>query len=197
MVIQAENVTRSPFEVWLSDGCFGVTDKRGDKDPVWDIHNLEDLYDALMAYKVIVSGMTAEVAYQDLMDEWDSSADVVKMRVRLPGCNSSESAWNLKLVAQGDDGTKLLLISQYGLKDIKDTASATTDDGSHILRDPRHPNLPLNNSLTQRWDTNALVLEGLAWVNSTLYSQAVLNVDYWPDKTDPQSLMTLTLKVTD
>ncbi|PNF10778.1 hypothetical protein A6J71_11745 [Enterobacter cancerogenus] len=197
MVIQAENATRNPFEVWLTDGCFGVTDKRGDNDPVWEIHNPEDLYDALMVYKVIVSGMTAEVDYQDLMDEWDSSADVVKMRVRLPGCNSSESAWNLKLVAQGDDGTKLLLISQYGLKDIKDTASATTDDGSHILRDPRHPNLPLNNSLTQRWDTNALVLEGLAWVNSTLYSQAVLNVDYWPDKTDPQSLMTLTLKVTD
>lgn len=197
MVIQAENATRSPFEVWLSDGCFGVTEKRSDNDPVWDIHNPEDLYDALMAYNVIVSGMTAEVDYQDLMGEWSNSEDAVKMRVRLPGCNSTESAWDLKLVAQGDGGTQPLLVSQYGLKDIKDTPSAIKEDGSHILRHPRHPNLPLNNTLTQCWDTNALVLEGLAWVNSTRYSQAVLNVDYWPDKTDPQNLLTLTLKVTD
>lgn len=150
-----------------------------------------------MAYKVIVSGMMAEVDYQDLMGEWDTSEDAVKMRIRLPGCNSTESAWDLKLVAQGDGGTKPLLVSQYGLKDIKDTVSAITDDGSSILRNPRHPDLPLNNTLTQEWVTNALVLEGLAWVNSTRYSQAVLNVDYWPDKTDPQSLMSLALKVTD
>lgn len=197
MVIQAENATRSPFEVWLSDSCFGVTNKRGDNDPVWDIHKPEDLYDALMAYKVIVSGMTAEVDYQDLMGEWIDSKDAVKMRVRLPGCNSSESAWDLKLEAQGDGGIKPLLVTRYGLKDIKDMVSAITDDGSSILRNPHHPDLPPDNTLTQHWDTNALVLEGLAWVNSTRYSQVVLNVDYWPDKTDPLSLMTLTLKVTD
>ncbi|EPJ3205378.1 T6SS effector BTH_I2691 family protein [Citrobacter freundii] len=197
MVIQAENATRSPFEVWLSDGCFGVTDKRGDNDPVWDIHKPEDLYDALMAYKVIVSGMTAEVDYQDLMGEWANSEDAVKMQVRLPGCNSTESAWDLKLTAQGNSDARQLLVSQYGMTDLKDTVSAIADDGSSILRNPRHPDLPLNNTLTQHWDTNALVLEGLAWVNSTRYSQTVLNVDYWPDKTDPQSLMTLTLKVTD
>jgi hypothetical protein len=197
MAVQAENAIRSPFEVWLCDGCFGVTDKRGDNDPVWDPHNPEDLYDALMAYSVIVSGMTAEVDYQDLLGERDNAEDAVKMRVRLPDCNSTESAWDLKLVALGDGGTKPLLVSQYGLQDIMDTASAIKEDGSHILRHPRHPGLPLNNRLTQRWDATALVLEGLAWVNSKRYGQVVLSVDYWPYKTDPQSLLTLTLKVID
>ncbi|WP_300000905.1 hypothetical protein [uncultured Cedecea sp.] len=149
-----------------------------------------------MAYKVIVSGMTAEMDYQNLMGKRGDSEDAVKMRVRLPGCNSTDSAWDLKLVAQGDGGSKPLLVSQYGIKGIKDSASSLTDDGSHILRHPRHPSLPLNNTLTQRWDSNALVLEGLAWV-STRYGQAILNIDYWPDKNDPQSLMTLTLKITD
>ena len=197
MVIQAENATRTPFEVWLSDGCFGVTNKRGGKDPVWDVYSSEDLYDALMAYKVIVSGMTAEVDYQDLIGEWGNSEDAVKMRVRLPDCNNSISAWDLKLVAQGEGGTKSLLVSRYGLKDITDSASTLTDDGSQILRHPRHPNLPLNNTLTQHWDKNALILEGLAWVKSTRFSQAVLHIDYWPDKSDPQSLMTLALEITD
>ncbi|WP_300006061.1 T6SS effector BTH_I2691 family protein, partial [uncultured Cedecea sp.] len=196
MAIQAENAIRSPFEVWLSAGCFGVTEKRGGKDPVWDIDSPEDLYAALMAYKVIVSGMTAEMDYQNLMGKRGDSEDAIKMRVRLPGCNSTDSAWDLKLVAQGDGGSKPLLVSQYGIKGIKDSASSLTDDGSHILRHPRHPSLPLNNTLTQRWDSNALLLEGLAWV-STRYGQAILNIDYWPDKNDPQSLMTLTLKITD
>ncbi|WP_312983579.1 hypothetical protein [Atlantibacter sp.] len=195
MVIQAENATRSPFEVWLSDSCFGVLNKRGANDPVWDIHKAEDLYDALMAYKVIISGMTAEVDYQDLIGKRGNSEDAIKMRVRLPGCNSTESAWQLKLVAHGNGATKHLLASQFGLKDVENSFSTIKEDGSHILRNPRHPDLPLNNTLTQHWESNALVLEGLVWVNSTRYQQAVLDIRYWPDKTDPQSLMTLTLKI--
>jgi hypothetical protein len=197
MAIQAENITRTAFEIWLCDSCFGVAGKRGDKDRVWDIHNPEDLDDAIMAYKVIVCGMTAEVDYQDLLGESGNAEDAIKMRVMLPGCNSTESAWDLKLTAQGNGETKQLLISQYGLKDILDTASAIADDGSSILRNPHHPSLPLNNTLTQHWESNALVFDGLAWVNSTRYNQAVLDVDFWPDKTDPESLMTLTMNITD
>jgi hypothetical protein len=197
MAIQAENITRTAFEIWLCNSCYGVTGKRGDKDRVGDIFSPEDLNDALMAYKVIVSGMTAEADYQDLLGESGNAEDAIKMRVRLPGCNSTESAWDLKLTAQGNGETQQLLINQYGLKDILDTASAKADDGSSILRNPHHPSLPLNNTLTQHWESNALVFDGLAWVNSTRYNQAVLDVDFWPDKTDPESLMTLTMNITD
>ncbi|KNC11121.1 hypothetical protein AC791_04065 [Klebsiella sp. RIT-PI-d] len=197
MAIQAENAIRTPFEVWLSDSCFGVPRQRGDKDPVWDIHNPEDLYAALMAYTVIVSGMTAEIDYQDLTGEWANSEDAIKMRIRLPDCNVTESAWDLTLTAQGNGETQQLLVNRYGLKDINNTDSTIREDDSSILRHPRHPSLSLNNTLTQHWDAKALILDGLAWVNSTRYTQAVLSVNYWPDKNDPQSLLTLNLTVAD
>ncbi len=197
MVIQAEKAISSAFEVWLRCCCFGVEEKRGKNDPVWSIYSAEDLYDTMMAYTVTVSGMTAEVDYQDLIGEIGNNEDLIKMRIRLPDCNSTQSAWDLKLVAQDKDETSQLLVSQYGLAGTTDTASSITEDGSFLLRNPRHPDYPLNNTLAQSWDDRGLILDGVAWVNSSRFQQAVLSVNYWPDKSDPESLMTLSMTVND
>ncbi|PLR30085.1 hypothetical protein CYR32_19415 [Chimaeribacter coloradensis] len=193
LAIEAANATSSAFEVWLRCGCFGVPEKRGDNDRVWKINNPDDLNEALIAYKVIVSGVTAEVSYQDIIGERGNDEDVVALRVRLPGCNSTQSAWDLKLVAQGSSDDNPLLISQYNLPGSTD-APLLADDASFLLRHPRHPWRTLNNTLTQNWDNNGLVLEGEAWVNSARYSRVTLEVNYWPDKADAQSRISLTLE---
>jgi len=100
-------------------------------------------------------------------------------------------------VAQDKDETSQLLVSQYGLAGTTDTASSITEDGSFLLRNPRHPDYPLNNTLAQSWDDRGLILDGVAWVNSSRFQQAVLSVNYWPDKSDPESLMTLSMTVND
>ncbi|MDK9583880.1 T6SS effector BTH_I2691 family protein [Lelliottia wanjuensis] len=196
MAIQAANAVSSAFEVWLRCGCFGVESKRGDNDRIWNVSVLEDLSDALMAYEVIVSGMEAEVDYQDIIGEIANDEDVIKMRVRLPCCNGTLSAWDLKLTAKGSGGSVQLLSSRYPISGSADTP-VSPGDGSSLPRHPRHPNYPLNNTLTERWDGNSLVLEGEAWVTPSRYNFASLSVDYWTDRDDPECQMILNLTVAD
>jgi len=188
LAIEAERARSRPFEVWLRCCCFGKPEQRAEHDPVWHVTRLEDARAALMAYRAVVSGVTMELDYRDMLGESSGHEDLITLRVKLPGCTRTGSAWSLRLTAEGGDH-RPLLVAHHNLSA---AAEAT------LPYQPHHPwREQFKNSLTPHWEEQALLLTGQCWVRSDRYPRATLSLAYWPDKNDPQGQIALTLTTED
>ncbi|HAT1683022.1 TPA: hypothetical protein I8Y21_003739 [Klebsiella oxytoca] len=183
LAIAGDNARSTPFEVWLRRCCFGNRDSDGaDKDVVWPVStnpdvNNQNLNAALAAFNAIVNGMSAEVGYQDKLSEVVDGDDQVKVRISLPGYNPLLSAWSYRLEIANSRSPLL-------------EESRNTPDRPLIVE--------LRNGLPLcKEEKGVMTITDETWVRSQDNAPVTLTVNYWPDKTRPDAIMTLQITAED
>ncbi|BET63198.1 T6SS effector BTH_I2691 family protein [Yersinia pseudotuberculosis] len=171
---EASQLRSTPFEVWLRRSCFGIPH---DHDVVWHEDSLQDLNASLTAFNAIVNGMAVEVGYEGLSELQGIRYTKLELRLSLPGCKEATSAWELCLT--GGEANTVLLAETHNVPGKPDHRLAAPTSEYYSGRYKRAA------------EGNNLEIRAEVWVNESRYGKATLDVNYWPDKTDPQYQLAL------
>ncbi|AJJ05494.1 MULTISPECIES: T6SS effector BTH_I2691 family protein [Yersinia] len=174
LAFEASQLRSTPFEVWLRRSCFGIPH---DNDVVWHEDSLQDLNASLTAFNAIVNGMAVEVGYEGLSELQGIRYTKLELRLSLPGCKETTSAWELRLT--GGEANTVLLAETHNVPGKLDHRLAAPTSEYYSGRYKRAA------------EGNNLEIRAEVWVNESRYGKATLDVNYWPDKTDPQYQLAL------
>ncbi|AIN14651.1 T6SS effector BTH_I2691 family protein [Yersinia pseudotuberculosis] len=174
LAFEASQLRSTPFEVWLRRSCFGIPH---DNDVVWHEDSLQDLNASLTAFNAIVNGMAVEVGYEGLSELQGIRYTKLELRLSLPGGKEATSAWELRLTGGG--ANTVLLAETHNVPGKPDHRLAAPTSEYYSGRYKRTS------------EGNNLEIRAEVWVNESRYGKATLDVNYWPDKTDPQYQLAL------
>ncbi|AYW88513.1 hypothetical protein DN756_12870 [Yersinia pseudotuberculosis] len=144
---------------------------------VWHEDSLQDLNASLTAFNAIVNGMAVEVGYEGLSELQGIRYTKLELRLSLPGCKEATSAWELCLT--GGEANTVLLAETHNVPGKPDHRLAAPTSEYYSGRYKRAA------------EGNNLEIRAEVWVNESRYGKATLDVNYWPDKTDPQYQLAL------
>ncbi|EPJ3205375.1 T6SS effector BTH_I2691 family protein [Citrobacter freundii] len=175
LAYEANQERSTPFEIWLRSCCFGIP---RDSDIVWQASSLTDLNTALAAYNAITSGMVVEVAITGTAPIQSLDYNRVDIKLCLPGYNEVASSWELCLTGGTD---KSVLFSK-----------------THNLPEKTgHPSInrasQYSDSYQQTVEEDNLIIRITVWVKQSRNSVVTLAASYWPDKSDIQNKLALTV----
>ncbi len=174
LAFEASQLRSTPFEVWLRCSCFGIPH---DHDVVWHEGSLQDLNASLTAFNAIVNGMVVEVGYEGLSELQGIRHTKLEFRLSLPGGKEDTSAWELCLT--GGEANTVLLVETHNVPGKPD----------HRLTAPTSEYY--SGRYKRAAEGNNLEIRAEVWVNESRYGKATLDINYWPDKTDPQYQLAL------
>ena len=175
LAYEANQERSTPFEIWLRSCCFGIP---RDSDIVWQASSLTDLNTALAAYNAITSGMVVEVDITGTAPIQSVDYNRVDIKLCLPGYNEVASSWELCLT--GGTDKSILFSKTYNLPEKTD-----------------HPSINRANqysdSYQQTVEDDNLIIRITVWVKQNRNSVVTLAASYWPDKSDIQNKLALTV----
>ncbi len=184
LVTMGDKARSTAFEIWLRRCCFG---RPRDSDVVWQVNSIEDLNTALSAWNALVSGMTAEVVYQDLPTELFTCRDIVAIKITLPSYSDSASAWQYSLEVGSQHGPR------FPLKQASHNVTPFIENKIFTLPEQKFTYI----KTAERKEKDALIIEWECEVDRVRYNKAVLYVVYWPDKNDAQCKLALQIEIKD
>ncbi|WP_312983573.1 T6SS effector BTH_I2691 family protein [Atlantibacter sp.] len=173
---EAQQLRSTPFEVWLRRCCFGIPKSQ---DVVWHAESMDDMKASLAAFNAVVNGMVAEVGFEGLSEIQGQRFTKLELHLNLPGCKEATSAWELSLTGGGSN--EMLLAETHNVEGKIDGRRA----------------LPASNYCSggyKRFTTdNGMEIRAEIWVGESRYNTATLQATYWPDKTDLNYKLGLTV----
>jgi hypothetical protein len=171
---EAEALRSTPFEVWLRRCCYGIP---RDHDVIWQAENTGDLKSCLTAFNAIVNGMVAEVGFEGLSELQGQRLTKLEIHLSLPGCDEATSAWELNLTG----GNDVLLTEVHNI--------TGKENGREAL-----PTSQYHSGRYKRISTDSgMEIRAEIWVSESRYTEAALQVSYWPDKYDAEYQLGLTV----
>jgi len=193
LVYEASELRSTAFEIWLRRTCFGIPGDQINNYPRWHADSLTDLAEAVVEYRAIVSGMVADVAFASSFDILTGNPTIksvdyrrVDFRVSMPGWASERGGWSLRLT----DDCKLLFSESDNAPQLDDHYMLTGPDGyyKHQMRVDE-----VKNESGKETKLKSLNLVVSIWVVRDSTPKVTLVANYWPDKTEPDYKLGLTL----
>ena len=205
LISVADSYVRSPLERWLSHTCFGVAEKRGDHEKVWNAASLSDLQEAMKGLYIIASGVSAQLV-RDRITEYSFNAtlsgiEMVSVLAILPDCSQSGADWLVELAAVGNGSREVLARNGSGAKlagfekPISQTVELTPIMSMNAVIVPpaiKVTSAPaLEETVIPTKTGTMLQLSGEYPLNTRRYTGMELKVSYWPDKTNVDEILQL------
>jgi len=180
LAVKASALRSTPLEIWLRRTCFGVPARRHPGDIVWHAESMDDLAEAMVDYRAIVSGMVADVAFGGTTTLQTAPYCRVEFRVALPGWDAAKGGWSVKVTRDGD--SRVLFSESQGAPGQNDhQQSMRASDyyaGTHELT----------------VEQGTLVMKGTVWAEQSRTPGVTMVADYWVDNAKPDTQMSLTVK---
>lgn len=195
LAYEASKLRSTAFETWLRRTCFGIEAKRHADDIAWHADNMSDLAEALVDYRAIVSGMVADVAFASVLSVTGRTTidgvayERVDLRVSLPGWGANRGGWLVSLHRAGDG--KVLFSQSVSAPGRDDHYQAVEPAGYYQY------SLAVNEETVEdggeQKTANSLNLMVSVWTEQSRTTEVTLVASYWPDKTDAEYQMGLTV----
>ncbi len=183
------------FEIWLRRTCFGIELKRHGNDIVWHANSLEDLAEALIDYRAIVSGMVADVAFASAVSPTGRTTlegvvyERIDLRVSMPGWAAGKGGWSVHLARAGDD--KVLFSQSVSAPGQADGYQAVEPSGYYKYRLSVDEETVTEGGKERK--INSLNLMVSVWAEQSRTAKVKLIANYWPDNTDADYQLSLTV----
>ena len=183
------------FEVWLRRTCFGIELKRHGNDIVWHANSLEDLAEALIDYRAIVSGMVADVAFASAFSPTGRTTlegvvyERIDLWVSMPGWAAGKGGWSVHLARAGDD--KVLFSQSVSAPGQADRYQAVEPSGYYKYRLSVDEETVTEGGKERK--INSLNLMVSVWAEQSRTAKVKLVANYWPDNTDADYQLGLTV----
>lgn len=195
LTYEATELRSTAFEIWLRRTCFGIPGNHINNYPIWHAGNLEDLAEALVEYRAIVSGMVADVAFASGLDILTGTETVqsvkyrrVDFRVSLPGWAEAKGAWLATLTRDNDS---VVLFSQsHNIPGFEDHYLLAGPDGYGKYQWHLDEENDENGKPTGVASLNVMVS---VWVEQNRTPGVTLVTEYWPDKAEQDYKLGMTL----
>lgn len=180
LAAKASALRSTPLEIWLRRTCFGIPARRHPGDIVWHAESMNDLAEAMVDYRAIVSGMVADVAFGGTTTLQTVPYSRVEFRVALPGWDAAKGGWSVKVTRDGDSG--VLFSESQG--------APGRDDHQQSMRASDY--YAGTHELTVEQGT--LVMNGTVWAEQSRTPGVTMVADYWVDSAKPDTQMSLTVR---
>ncbi|RYJ12636.1 hypothetical protein C5Y41_24540 [Rahnella variigena] len=195
LAYEAAGLRSTAFEIWLRRTCFGIPGNYINNYPIWHAGSLEDLAEAVVEYRAIVSGMVADVAFASDLDILTGTATVqsvkyrrLDFRVSMPGWVEGKSAWSATLTRDNDS---VVLFSQsHNIPGFEDHYQLAGPDGYGKYQWHLDEENDENGKPTGVASLNVMVS---VWVEQNRTPAVTLVTEYWPDKTEQDYKLGMTL----
>lgn len=195
LAYEASELRSTAFEIWLRSTCFGIEQKRQPKDIVWYANSMTDLAAALVDYRAIVSGMVANVAFASAISLTGRTTidgvayERVDLQVSLPGWVVDGGGWSVSLHRAGDG--KVLFSQSASAPGLDDHYEALRPSGYYTY------SLAVDEETVddggKAKTVNSLNLMVSVWAEQSRTAEVTLEANYWPDNTDANYQMGLTV----
>lgn len=195
LAYKASELRSTAFELWVRRTCFGIPNKSINNYPVWHANSQIDLAEAIEEYRAVVNGMLAKVAFASQFDVATGNPTIssiayrrVDAQVSLPGWEEAASGRSISLVRQSD-GAVLFSLS-HNAPGLNNHEQHTGPSGYYkylwSIEDVQDKNGK---------DTGLKILNLVIsiWVEEERTQKVILEANYWPDKTEPDVKLGLTL----
>jgi len=175
-------------EIWL-DRCYWGHGKRLEdgRSAKWTDHQ-HDI--EISEMNSLVLGAKAELGFNDNWNEVLTSRDTVSLRVTLPNYSSQGSAIALLATALPKRGQPHLLYYLYQGRPAPSHLPTKTDNGA-IAYEPGKAKDEVDDKKNMR------TIEQHFTVNSSMYDKVSISLDYWPDATDEEAVLSIRKLETD
>ncbi len=195
LAYEASELRSTAFELWLRRSCFGIPNESINSYPVWHASSLTDLSEAVVEYRAVVSGMLADVAFASRLDVLTGNPTIqsvayrrVDFRVSMPGWEDAASGRSISLIRNSDGA---VLFSQ------SHSAPGLNDHDQHVEPSGYYKYLWSTDDVKDEngKDTGLKILNLVVsiWAEQSRTPNVTLEANYWPDKTDPDITLGLTL----
>ncbi|AUJ81499.1 hypothetical protein CWI88_10785 [Enterobacter cancerogenus] len=188
----ANELRTTAFENWLRRTCFGIRDHNFNA-VVWEATNPDDLADAVVEYRAIVSGMVADVAFASALDIFTGNPTIqgvdyqrVDFRVAIPGWVEGRSARSLTL----SSGSAELFSESSNVPGIENHHRDNGPEGYYKYAYRVDGSDDKNGKMTEPKSLSIVVS---TWVAKNRMPEVTLEAEFWPDKADPEYKLGLTL----
>lgn len=188
----ANELRTTAFENWLRRTCFGIRDHNFN-GVVWDTTNPDDLANAIVEYRAIVSGMVADVAFASALDIFTGNPTIqgvdyqrVDFNVAIPGWVEGRSARALTLTS---GGTELFSESSNA----PGIENHLRDNGPEGYYKYAYRIDGSDDKNGKAMEPKSLSIMVSTWVAKNRTPEVTLEAEYWPDKADPEYKLGLTL----
>ncbi|QLK62980.1 hypothetical protein GE278_20475 [Enterobacteriaceae bacterium Kacie_13] len=195
LAYEASELRSTAFEIWLRRTCFGIDHKRQLKDIVWHANSMTDLAAAMVDYRAIVSGMVADVAFASAFSPTGRATidgvtyERVDLQVSLPGWVADGGGWAVSLHRAGDE--KVLFSQSAGAPGLDDHYEAVGPSGYYTYSLTVDGEEVEDGGKTKT--VNSLNLMVSVWAEQSRTAEVILEANYWPDNTDANYQMGLTV----
>jgi len=195
LAYEASKLRSTAFEIWLRRTCFGIEQKRQSQDIVWYANSMTDLAAALVEYRAIVSGMVAKVAFASAISLTGRTTidgvayERVDLQVSLPGWVVDGGGWLVSLHRAGDG--KVLFSQSAGVPGMDDHYEAVRPSGYYTYSLAVDEETVDDGGKAKK--VNSLNLMVSVWAEQSRTAEVILEANYWPDNTDANYQMGLTV----
>ena len=192
----ANTLRSTAFEIWLRRTCFGIPNGAIDPLPVWHASSLKDMGEALTEIRAIAGGMVADVAFASGIDILTGNPKVkgvdyrrVDFRVSMPGWVDGSGGWSVQL----SGGGKSLFSESENAPGIDNHYQRSGPEGYDKHTWQRGGVTGEDGREKGPWSLSLMVS---VWVPTGTTPEVTLTAAYWPDSTDPDNKLGMTIKAT-